>query len=204
MHTGIHNWFRCVLASCLLAGCALVSPLSPLGPRAVAAPGSRVAADRAAAHAWLDASRCRAGWRVQIPSIGVSAPVIKLGGPRSGDIAVPSFSRVWDVGWYRFGAVPGRRGNSVFLGHVDSYRGPAVFYNLYALHRGALIEANLGCGRVQRFYVRWVKEVSKSRFPSREVFGRTRHVRLWLITCGGQFDYATRHYLSNIIVYATK
>jgi hypothetical protein len=26
---------------------------------------------------------------------------------------------------------------------------------------------------------------------------------LRLITCGGTFDYATGHYLSNVIVYAT-
>jgi len=25
---------------------------------------------------------------------------------------------------------------------------------------------------------------------------------LWLITCGGDFDYATRHYLDNLIVSA--
>jgi sortase (surface protein transpeptidase) len=190
-----------------LAGCVLA------GPQAAAAPGSRVLPEQAGAqvlaartgtHDQRDAMQCRQGWRLSVPSIGVNAPVIKLGGPRSGDIAVPTFAQVWDVGWYRFGAVPGRPGDAVFLGHVDTYRGPAVFYHLYALHRGALIEANLGCGHVQRFYVRWVEEVSKNRFPSREVFGRTGRAKLWLITCGGQFDYATRHYLSNIIVYATK
>jgi hypothetical protein len=26
---------------------------------------------------------------------------------------------------------------------------------------------------------------------------------LWLITCGGAFDYETRHYLDNIVVSAT-
>jgi hypothetical protein len=35
------------------------------------------------------------------------------------------------------------------------------------------------------------------------VYGPTPDAELHLITCGGTFDYATRSYLSNILVYAT-
>src|SRR5581483_6884748 len=68
-------------------------------------------------------------WTIAIPAIGVVAPVIELGGQRSGRITVPGFAQVWDVGWYRYGAVPGSPGNAVLLGHVDTYSGPAIFYN---------------------------------------------------------------------------
>lgn len=129
--------------------------------------------------------------------------MIELGGPRSGHIGVPSFAQVWDVGWYRYGAVPGDRGNAVLLGHVDTYAGPAVFYNLYQLLPGELIKVNLGHGDVRRFTVHWVREISKTSFPTGMVFGPTRDRHLWLITCGGTFDYYTRSYLSNILVYAT-
>jgi hypothetical protein len=36
------------------------------------------------------------------------------------------------------------------------------------------------------------------------VYGPTPDPELRLITCGGAFDYATGHYLSNIVVYATE
>jgi hypothetical protein len=142
-------------------------------------------------------------WAVDIPRIGVAAPVIRLGGPRSGDIAVPTFAQVEDVGWYRYGAVPGQRGNAVFLGHVDTYQGPAVFYDLYELLPGDQVEVDLGHHDTQRFTVHWVKEVLKTHFPASKVFGGTDGRHLWLVTCGGQFDYDTRSYLSNIVVYTT-
>src|SRR5271154_2623229 len=105
-------------------------------------------------------------WAVEIPGIGVAAPVIELGGPRSGAIAVPTFAQVGDVGWYRYGAIPGQHGNAVLLGHVDTYQGPAVFYNLYRLLPGDQVEVDLGQHDIQRFTVRWVKEVLKTHFPA--------------------------------------
>jgi len=142
-------------------------------------------------------------WAVEIPGIGLAAPVIELGGPRSGAISVPTFAQVGDVGWYRYGAIPGQRGNAVLLGHVDTYQGPAVFYNLYRLLPGDQVTVDLSRHDSQRFTVRWVKEVPKTDFPAGKVFGYSRGRHLWLITCGGQFDYVTRSYLSNIIVYTT-
>lgn len=142
-------------------------------------------------------------WKLSIPAIGVSATVIRLGGPRVGRISVPSFSKVWDVGWYRYGAVPGNRGNALLLGHVDTYQGPAVFYDLYALRPGDIVRVRIGHGRTRQFKVHWVKEVLKSHFPAKRILGSTRGKHLWLVTCGGQFDYSTRSYLSNIVVYTT-
>jgi sortase (surface protein transpeptidase) len=142
-------------------------------------------------------------WRLSIPTIGVSAPVIRLGGPPTGAIAVPSFSEVWDVGWYRYGVVPGEQGNALLLGHVDTYMGPAVFYDLYELRPGDIVYVTLGHDGTRRFEVHWVKEVLKTHFPASRVFGGAEGRHLWLVTCGGQFDYVTRSYLSNIVVYTT-
>ena len=36
------------------------------------------------------------------------------------------------------------------------------------------------------------------------MYGPTPDAELRLITCGGAFDAATGHYLSNIVVYATE
>ena len=79
--------------------------------------------------------------------------------------------------------------------------GPAVFYNLYQLRPGDPVYVDTG-GTRQRFDVTWISELPKSRFPVNRVFGATREHMLWLITCGGAFDYKTRHYLDNIVVSA--
>jgi hypothetical protein len=168
---------------------------------AAGAPADASAHPRASAHHRPSAHR-HAGWRLDIPGIGVSARLLRLGGPYGEALPVPSLAQAADAGWYRFTATPGARGNAVVVGHVDTYTGPGAFYNLYRLHRGERIYAYLGEHR-ERFTVRMVEEVPKARFPVNQVFGSTKKHQLWLITCGGSFDYATRHYMDNIIVLAT-
>jgi LPXTG-site transpeptidase (sortase) family protein len=107
-----------------------------------------------------------------------------------------------EAGWYEFTPVPGASGNAVIAGHVDTYAGPAVFYNLYRLRPGDRIYVDTG-GPRQRFDVASVRELPKPDFPVNQVFGGTERHMLWLITCGGAFDYLTGHYLDNIVVSAT-
>jgi hypothetical protein len=45
-------------------------------------------------------------------------------------------------------------------------------------------------------------ELPKSAFPVNQVFGESGKHTLWLITCSGDFDYKTGHYLDNIVVAA--
>jgi Sortase domain len=142
-------------------------------------------------------------WTIQIPAIGLTADLMTLGDPNGVELPVPPLSRAaTDAGWYRFTSVPGTAGNSVIVGHVDTYVGAAVFYNLYRLRRRDLIYVDLS-GTRQRFAVSSVRELAKARFPVNQVFGITGRPLLWLITCGGAFDYQSGHYLDNIIVSAT-
>ena len=141
-------------------------------------------------------------WQLQIPAIGVAVDLAALGDPDGPALPVPPLARAaTEAGWYRFTAVPGTVGNSVIVGHVDTYVGPAVFYHLYQLRPGDAIDIATGAG-TQRFSVRWVREIAKAQFPVNQIFGRTGKHQLWLITCGGAFDYQTGHYLDNIIVSA--
>ena len=54
------------------------------------------------------------------------------------------------------------------------------------------------------FLVTEVQIYLKDHFPTQTVYGPTPDAELRLITCGGAFDPATGHYLSNIVVYATQ
>jgi len=54
------------------------------------------------------------------------------------------------------------------------------------------------------FSVTSVQMYAKDDFPTKAVYGATPDPELRLITCGGTFDYETRSYLSNTVVYATE
>jgi LPXTG-site transpeptidase (sortase) family protein len=146
---------------------------------------------------------------IAVPSIGLAADLMPLGGPDGGSgpeglsLPVPPLARAAsDAGWYQFTSVPGTAGNAVIVGHVDTFIGPAVFYNLYQLRPGDAIYVVTG-GTRQRFDVTSVRELPKPSFPVNQVFGSTERHMLWLITCGGAFDSETGHYMDNIVVSAT-
>jgi len=139
--------------------------------------------------------------RLVIPSIGVNAPVVKLGLDRHGALEAPKgFS---ETGWWKGGARPGERGPAVIAGHVDSKTGPAVFFRLGKLRKGARVIVKLRDGRSVRFRVQRTGHYSKNRFPTKQVYGATKRPTLRLITCSGTFDRASGHYLDNTVVYAS-
>ena len=81
--------------------------------------------------------------------------------------------------------------------------GPGVFFRLRLLHRGSRVYVRRADGTLAVFEVTVGAHLPKSRFPTAAVYGPEPDAELRLITCGGTFDYATGHYLSNVIVYAT-
>jgi LPXTG-site transpeptidase (sortase) family protein len=139
---------------------------------------------------------------VRIPVIGVSAPVMTVGMNADGTVQVPPLDDRNLTGWYEYGPAPGQNGPAVILGHVDSATGISVFFYLKDLRTGDRLYVTLADGRVAAFAVDGVQKVAKDAFPTAAVYGAADYPSLRLITCGGAFDEATRHYLDNIIVYA--
>jgi len=138
--------------------------------------------------------------RIEIPALGVSAPVIPLGLNPDRSLEVPE--DYGDTGWWTGGPEPGERGAAVIAGHIDSKTGPAVFYRLRELERGDEIRVRRRDGTVGRFVVRGSEQHPKDRFPTERVYGRTREPTLRLVTCSGDFDARTGHYTDNTIVFA--
>jgi sortase (surface protein transpeptidase) len=167
-----------------------------------AAPSITASSDKVAAPAPRPAHRERASVpvRVEIPSIGVRAPVIKLGLNPDRSLEVPK--DFGDTGWWSGGPRPGEPGPAVIVGHVDSYTGPAVFYRLSELGRGDEIVVVGRDGSRSRFTVEGSERYPKDDFPTARVYGRTDGPTLRLITCGGDFDSSTGHYVDNAVVYA--
>ena len=139
---------------------------------------------------------------IRIPAIGVRARVIPLGLNPDGTMQTPTIFS--ETGWYKPWREPGERGTAVITGHVDSVDGPAVFYRLRDLRRGNIIRVGRADGSVVRFRVEGLERWPKADFPTRRVFRPTRVAALRLITCSGNFDPSTGHYVDNTIVYAAR
>ncbi len=139
---------------------------------------------------------------LSIPLIGVHTRLITLGLTRDGSLQVPPTTSV--AGWFAGGPRPGAIGSAVIAGHIDSYRGPGVFFRLDELRPGNRVYVRRSDRTMVVFRVTAVHRYLKDHFPTQAVYGGTPDPELRLITCGGAFDSATGHYLSNIVVYATQ
>ena len=141
---------------------------------------------------------------VTIPEIGVRSPLLRLGLNPDGTLQVPSLATSADkAAWYRNSVTPGQAGTSVIEGHVDSYRGPAVFFRLGALRPGNKVDVKLANGVTAVFRVTGVRSYAKDEFPAKTIYGPANYAALRLITCGGDFDSATGHYLGSVVVFAS-
>ncbi|HUQ40199.1 MAG TPA: class F sortase [Acidimicrobiales bacterium] len=142
---------------------------------------------------------------IEIPAIDVRARLQHLGLDRHGGLEVPAPGpRYNDPAWYRYSPTPGSLGPAIISGHVDSARyGRSVFFRLRELRPGDEITVRRADGQEARFAVDGVRVYAKDRFPTKLVYGDTRHAALRLLTCGGPFDRATGHYADNVIVFAS-
>jgi hypothetical protein len=141
---------------------------------------------------------------VSIPAIGVKSKLLHLGLNKDGTIQVPDLlTSANEAAWYKYSATPGQIGTSVIEGHVDSYRGPAVFYRLGALRPGNRVNVTLANGITAVFRVTGVRKYLKDEYPANSIYAPAKFAALRLITCGGGFDSVTGHYLSSVVVYAS-
>jgi sortase (surface protein transpeptidase) len=139
---------------------------------------------------------------IEIPAIGVNAPIMALGLNTDGTVQVPPLDDHNLAGWYDGSVTPGQDGSAVILGHVDNYAGPSVFYDIKNLVQGDVIDVVRADGAVAAFTVDGVQAVPKATFPTAAVYGNVPYPALRLVTCGGPFDSSTGHYVDNIVVYA--
>ncbi len=139
--------------------------------------------------------------RIRIPTIRVGAPLMGLGLTPSGSLDVPPAERENLAGWYESGTTPGERGTAIVAGHVDNAEGPAVFYRLGALKKGATVEVDRRDGSTAVFTVDAVEVYDTHAFPDEKVYGAARRPELRVITCGGGWSRSTG-YQGNVVVFA--
>ncbi|HET6859496.1 MAG TPA: class F sortase [Streptomyces sp.] len=142
--------------------------------------------------------------RVDVPSIGVTAPVVERGLDPSGAVDPPPYDRPATVGWYGDGTRPGAAGVALLVGHVDTESKPAVFYGLSASRPGERIRVTGADGADLEFTIDDVQVFTRERFDPRKVYGprESDRAELRLITCGGTYDKKARTYTANVVVSA--
>ena len=70
------------------------------------------------------------------------------------------------------------------------------------MRRGDQVSITRKDGKAAVFTVTRVAQFSKSRFPTRAVYGPIDHAGLRLITYGGTYDKVRSRYLDNVVVFA--
>jgi sortase family protein len=138
---------------------------------------------------------------LDVPAIGVhTTGLVDLGLTPSGALDVPKDAAT--AGWFALSPVPGEVGPAVLAAHVDYDKVPGVFARLREMKVGDTAEVTRSDGATVRFAAYRVERFSKSAFPTAEVYGNTDGPELRLVTCGGEFDGASRHYRDNVVVFA--
>jgi LPXTG-site transpeptidase (sortase) family protein len=139
--------------------------------------------------------------RVSIPAIKVrDAPIVGVGVVPEGDLEVPDGKT---VGWYRFGSAPGEDGSTVLAAHVAFDGANGVFRYLTKLRAGDTIDVVDADGTDRSYSVSSVEQFPKTGLPADRVWRRDGPSQLVLLTCGGSFNSAIRHYEDNVVVFAT-
>ncbi|WP_052423073.1 class F sortase [Nonomuraea candida] len=141
--------------------------------------------------------------RIKIPKIKVNSVLGTVTMDKKNNLTTPPLSKPNRTGWYKYSPVPGEVGPAIINGHVSTRSGPAVFDRLRELAKGDHIYVYRSDGKVTRFTVSGIEQVSKNSFPTKRVYDNTTGSELRLITCGGVYNKKTHHYTDNIIVYAT-
>lgn len=140
--------------------------------------------------------------RIRVESLGIDMPIESVGLGADGAMELPANPAV--AAWYRYGPSPtSPTGATVVAAHVDSLvydLGP--FARLATARAGTEIVVTTEDGVDRRYALESIQTVDKADVPWVSIFDRSGPARLTLVTCGGEFDYDARRYLSNVIVTA--
>ncbi len=179
-------------AAAAALGGAAPSPTAPLSPlAALVGPAGSAIPEPIAPRAQPVA--------IVIDDVALWAPVRPVGLEPDGQLEIPDET---EVGWYRYGASPGRPGATVLAAHVTWNDTIGPFYRLGSLGPGSRVEVTLDDGAVRVYEVVERTMYRKTELPRDRIWRTSGDETLVLITCGGDFNPEIRRYRDNIVVYA--
>ena len=135
--------------------------------------------------------------RVDVPSVGISEPIVAMGTNSQGQIYPPAKTTMW----YNKSPQPGQNGVAVVAGHV-TYDGPDDFYELDRVAMGASVVVTCSNGRSLRWKVTAKQSVVKTDLQTdQRVWGGSDSPVVALITCDRSSKMVANHYLNNYVVW---
>jgi len=183
------------LAFALILHLIMISPARQRDPTLLATTGSTP-------HKQVMATPGLPG-RLIIPAIGVDSIVEYVGLTSQGEMGVPKGPDV--VAWYNRGPRPGEKGSSVVDGHFDwENGGPAVFSNLYKLHKGDKLYIKDEKGATISFVVRESRSYDPQADARGVFFSSDGEAHLNLITCEGAWNKIQKSYSNRLVVFTDK
>lgn len=137
--------------------------------------------------------------RIELPSVGTSGCIQRVGVTEDNHIAVPT--NIHLAGWYTGSVVPGEPGVSIIDGHVLGRYDDAIFAKLGELKPGSKVRVQFGDKSWKEFEVVSVDSYSVKQ-ASKEQYKALPDVKkqLTLITCGGNYDANSESYDERVIV----
>lgn len=137
---------------------------------------------------------------LRIPEININANIQYVGVARSGNMAVPT--NYTDVGWYKYGTLPGEKGSAVMAGHVDNSLGmDGVFKHLDELEPGDDVYVERGDGTKLHYKVVRKDIYPYNAGPVAEIFSRDDDEWLNLITCTGEWVPEARTNSLRLVIF---
>ncbi len=135
-----------------------------------------------------------------VPSLGIGgATVVDVGVEPNGEMEIPGAR---EVGWYRYGAVPGHDGSAVLAAHIAFNGIDGVFRRLDEVEVGETFSIEFDDGSERSFIVTETGQFEKAEIPFDRMFSRIGSPEVALVTCGGDFNRSLRSYTDNVIVFA--
>lgn len=139
--------------------------------------------------------------RVELPSIGVKAPVV-ASTVRRGKAIVPASAAT--LGWLRTSARLGDAiGTTVIAGHVSDQRDqPGALFRLKELKKGQVVTVVSSTGERLRYRVSGQQTFDRERSLPTRLFTMTGAPRLLLVSCTDKVTYPNGrfHYRKNLVV----
>jgi LPXTG-site transpeptidase (sortase) family protein len=142
--------------------------------------------------------------RLEVPALGIDMAVQPAGLDGQGRMGL--FDDPAIAAWYRFGPAPASAaGSTVIAAHVDSLQYDVLpFARLRDAAPGTEVVVTDAAGTRHVYAVQSLQVIEKSDVDWDAAFDRSGAPRLTLVTCGGEFDYEQRRYLSNLVVTAAR
>jgi LPXTG-site transpeptidase (sortase) family protein len=137
-----------------------------------------------------------------IPVVRIHAIVEPVSVSDNGQMEVPRSTE--RVGYLSSGVLPGAIGNAIMDGHVDNYKGPAVFFQLKKLKKGDVVIVKNEKDCSIQFIVESVEIFKTTEAPLQKIFGTANEARLNLITCTGRYSRSKKEHEARLVVFTKR